>query len=196
MAAVAMVMELSEYQDRIPLRTLLRNASLRSATAALLLVIFANASWAAEQNPFEKKFGDTSKSINPVYRAQVVEYGSMWITVYQLLGKSALTDKMDMDKFFHDEVEPRLAQMKPTTPEETRLKEAATYVRKVFGSFADPAALSEAELKVRDEFLESVVPADEPKELPSKLAFFLIRFQQYAAALGMDLPPRTPDPEK
>jgi hypothetical protein len=196
MAAVAMVMEWSESHGRSPLRTLLRYVSLRSATAALFLVMLASTSWAAEQNPFEKKFGDTSKSINPIYRAQVVEYGSMWITVYQLLGKSALTDKKDMEKFFHDEVEPRLAQMKPTTPEETRLKEAATYVRAVFGSFSDPAALSEAELKARDEFLESVVPADEPKDLPSKLAFFLIRFQQYAAGLGMDLPPRTPDEEK
>jgi hypothetical protein len=164
--------------------------------AALFLVILSSAGWAAEQNPFEKKFGDPSKSINPIYRAYVVDYGNMWMTVYQHLGKAALTDKKEMDGFFRDEVDPRLALMKPTTPEETRLKEAATYVRTVFGSFADPTALSEAELKARDEFLESVLPADEPKDLPSKLAFFLIRFQQYAAGLSMDLPRRAPDQKK
>ncbi len=157
---------------------------------ALLLGILSGAGWAAEQNPYEKKFGDASKSVSPIFRAHLVEYGNMWITTYRHLGKSALMDKPGMDGFFREEIDPKLALLKPTSPEETRLKEAATYVRTVFASMADPASLSEAEKKTRDEFLASVVPAGEDKELPSQLAYFLIRFQQYAAGLSMDLPPR------
>jgi len=131
------------------------------------------------ENPFVERFGGPYQSIEPTFMKSAAEYGTLWLQTYQVLGKAALEDKKGFAKFVAGEVDPRLAGMNPKSTEEERIKDAAILVKTVFQAVVNPSQFTKEDLADIEVFLAACAPRGEATSNPDKLAFVLIRYQEF-----------------
>jgi hypothetical protein len=105
---------------------------------------------------------------------------------FALLGKDGMKDKDGLTAFEKEEIIPRLNALKPSTPEEEKIKAAAAFLKSLVDSVVDPTTFKAEELAVMDTFIAGALPKDEVVPPGDRLGWVFIRYQEYISGVTLE----------
>jgi hypothetical protein len=140
----------------------------------------------ADENPFVVRFGGPHLKVDQEFRKRMTEYGGMWAALIGTLGKDGLKDVKGFDEFVKSDVQPKLDALKPKTPEEEKLKLAATYLKTIVESQVVPSRFKPEEIALIEKFMKDSVPNGERAGDGGKIGFPIIQFRLYLIGLTVD----------